>query len=128
MRDGYPADNYTKWAVEYVKGAKRDKDKPWFLWLCYGSIHGPSKPAARHKGLYKDAKVPRPADLLGPWPGKPNYLKDTLAWRKAVERVVGKKSGDHVGDDAGKDALGYEDWVRQVNECVPAIDEGVAQL
>ena len=42
-QDGYPSDNYTKWAVEYVKGANRDKSKPWFLWLCYGSIHGPSK-------------------------------------------------------------------------------------
>ena len=24
-QDGYPADNYTKWAVDYVKGANRDK-------------------------------------------------------------------------------------------------------
>ena len=71
-QEGYPADNYTKWAVEYVKGANRAKDKPWFLWLCYGNIHGPSTPAARHKGMYKDAQVPLPADILGPRPGKPD--------------------------------------------------------
>jgi arylsulfatase A-like enzyme len=128
-QDGYPADNYTKWAVEYVRGANRDKDKPWFLWLCYGSIHGPSKPAPRHKGLYKDAKVPQPADLLGPWPGKPDYLKDTLAWRKdANGRVVAGKSGEKVGDEAGGKGAGFVEWVRQVNECVPAIDEGVGEL
>jgi arylsulfatase A-like enzyme len=127
-QDGYPADNYTQWAVDYVKGKNRDKDKPWFLWLCYGSIHGPSKPAARHKGLYKNAKVPRPADLLGPWPGKPDYLKNTLAWRKAGEKVIASSSGEKVGDDAGKNEVVYEDWVRQVNECVPAIDEGVGKL
>jgi arylsulfatase A-like enzyme len=129
-QDGYPADNYTRWAVEYVKGANRDKDRPWFLWLCYGSIHGPSKPAARHKGLYKNAKVPLPADLLGPWKGKPDYLKDTLAWQKTDRgKIVALKSGELVvGDEAGEKSIGYVDWVRQVNECVPAIDEGVGEL
>jgi arylsulfatase A-like enzyme len=127
--EGYPADNYTKWAVEYVKGANRDKDKPWFLWLCYGSVHGPSKPAARHKGLYKDAKVPEPADLLGPWPGKAEYLNDTLAWRKDKDGVVrAGKSGEKVGDEAGGKGTTFADWVRQVNECVPAVDEGVGEL
>jgi arylsulfatase A-like enzyme len=128
-QDGYPADNYTKWAVEYVKGANRDKGKPWFLWLCYGSVHGPSKPAARHKGLYQDAKVPEPADLLGPRPGKPDYLNNTQAWlRNKDGRVVAGKSGEKVGDEAGGKGAGYADWVRQVNECVPAVDEGVGQL
>ncbi len=128
-QDGYPADNYTKWAVEHIRGAMRDKNKPWFLWLCYGSIHGPSKPADRHKGTYKDAKVPEPADLLGPWPGKPDYLKDTLAWRRTADgKVVAGPSGAKVGDEAGSRATGYADWVRQVNECVPAVDEGVGAL
>jgi arylsulfatase A-like enzyme len=129
-QDGYPADNYTKWAVEYVKGANRDKGKPWFLWLCYGSIHGPSKPAARHKGLYQDAKVPAPADITGPWPGKPDYLKNTLAWRKGDDgKVYAGPSGEKVGD-VGKEKKGveFEAWARQMNECVPAIDEGVGEL
>jgi arylsulfatase A-like enzyme len=129
MQDGYPADNYTKWAVEYVKGANRAKDKPWFLWLCYGSVHGPSRPAARHQGKYRDAKVPEPTDLLGPWPGKPAYLKDNLAWKKDADgRVVAGSNGEFVGDEAGGKGTGYADWVRQVNECVPALDEGVGQL
>jgi arylsulfatase A-like enzyme len=128
--EGYPADNYTKWAVEYVKGANRDKDKPWFLWLCHGSIHGPSKPAVRHKGMYKDAKVPAPADILGPWPGKPDYLKNTLAWRKDADgRIVATASGEKVGDVAksGK-SVEFEAWARQVNECVPAVDESVGEV
>jgi arylsulfatase A-like enzyme len=129
-QDGYPADNYTKWAVEYVKGSNRTRGKPWFLWLCYGSVHGPSKPAARHRGLYNSAKVSEPADILGPWPGKPGYLKDTLAWRKTSKRqIVARKSGENVvGDEAGERSSEYAAWVRRVNECVPAIDEGVGEL
>ncbi len=128
-QDGYPADNYNRWAVEYVKGASRDPNKPWFLWLCHGSIHGPSKPSARHKGTYKDAPVPEPIDLLGPWPGRPDYLKGTLAWRRAADgKVRAGSNGEKVGDEAGEKGKEFADWVRQVNECVPAIDEGVGQL
>src|SRR5439155_27103 len=78
---------------------------------------------------YTDAQVPQPADLLGPWPGKPDYLKNTLAWRKdAGGRVVAGKSGEKVGDEAGGKGTGFAEWVRQVNECVPAVDEGVGEL
>lgn len=129
LQDGYPADNYTKWARDYIKGATRDKDKPWFLWLCYGSVHGPSKPAQRHKGLYKDAKVPEPADIVGPRLGKPNYLNNTQAWRKTKDgRIIAGKSDAKIGDEAGDKGAGFIEWVHQVNECVPAIDEGVGEL
>src|SRR5205814_6011546 len=110
-QDGYPADNYTRWAVEYVKGATRAKDKPWFLWLCHGSIHGPSKPAARHKGMYRDAPVPEPADLLGPWLGKPDYLKNTLARRKTADgKVVAGRTDPKTGDEAGGKGAELTDW------------------
>ncbi len=126
---GYPADNYTQWACDYIKGENRDATKPWFLWLCYGSIHGPSKPAARHKGRYQDAKVTLPADILPPRPGKPPYLQKTQSWSKtAGGLVVATKSGETFGDESGRRVLTYADWVRQVNECVPAIDEGVGRL
>ena len=129
LTEGYPADNYTKWAMEYIKGEKREKDKPWFLWLCYGNIHGPSKPPARHKGMYKDAKVPEPADILGPRVGKPAYLDDTQAWHKTKDgRIIGGKTNAKIGDEAGDKGLGFIEWVRQVNECVPSVDEGVGQL
>lgn len=128
-QDGYPADNYTKWAVEYIKGATRDKDKPWYLWLCYGSVHGPSKPAARHKGLYKDAKVPEAPDMFGPRPGKPDYLNATQVWRKTKDgRIIAGKSDAKVGDEAGAKGAGFIEWVRQVNECVPAVDDGVGEV
>jgi len=128
-QEGYPADNYTQWAVDYIKGATRDKTKPWFLWLCHGSVHGPSKPAMRHQGLHKDAQVAPPSDILGPWTGKPDYLKNTLAWRRTADgRILAGSNGEKVGDEAGGKATEFAAWVRQVNECVPAIDDGVGQL
>jgi len=127
--EGYPADNYTKWACEFVRGAHRDKDKPWYLWLCYGNIHGPNKPAARHRGMYAGRDVPEPADILPPRPGKPEYLSKTQAWARAADgRIVAGKSGEKVGDEAGRGGKDFKDWVRQVNECMPPVDEGVGAL
>ena len=135
-----PADNYAKWACDYVRGAHRDPQKPWYLWLCYGNIHGPSIPPARHKGMYKDAPVPEPADIFPPRPGKPDYLNKTQAWVRGEDgRIVAAAGGGEGGEDgkAGKVATAgkakkngkvFDDWVRQVNECVPCEDEGLVQL
>jgi arylsulfatase A-like enzyme len=124
---GYPADNYTQWACDYIRGKNRDAAKPWFLWLCYGSIHGPSTPAARHKGLYKDAPVPVPADIFPPREGKPAYLDKMQAWARGKDgHPVAGKGGEAFGE--AKKEKRFDDWVRQVNECVPAVDEGVARV
>jgi arylsulfatase A-like enzyme len=66
--------------------------------------------------------------LLGPWPGKPDYLKNTLAWRKDKDgKIRAAPSGEKVGDVGGQ-AIEYAAWARQMNECVPVIDEGVGEL
>jgi arylsulfatase A-like enzyme len=137
---GYPADNYTKWAVDYVNGAHRDPNKPWYLWLCYGNIHGPSIPPDRDKGRYKDEAVPEPADMFPPRPGKPDYLNKTQAWQKTSDgQIVAIGGGEKLGGDtkdgdegskaaSGKGRKHFDDWVRQVNECMPVVDEGVGEL
>jgi len=127
--EGYPADNYTNWAVDYIKGQHRDPAKPWYLWLCYGNIHGPSKPAPRHKGMYANQPVPTPADIFPPREGKPAYLEKTQAWVKdKAGRIVARGNNEAVGDEVGKKKGTFEAWVRQVNECMPAVDEGVGRL
>lgn len=68
---GYSTDNYTRWAVDYIKGSNRDTTKPWYLWLCYGGVHAPYTPAERHQNDYPGARVAAPADIYPPRPGKP---------------------------------------------------------
>ena len=127
--DGYSTDNYSRWACDYIRGEHRDAEKPWFLWLCYGAVHGPSHPAARHRGMYADVKVPVPADIFPPRPGKPRWLEEVQSWAKGPngEIVIGK-SGEKFDDAAGNRPKTFEAFVRQMNECVPAIDEGVGQI
>lgn len=116
--DGYSTDNYTDWAVSYIQGENRDADKPWYLWLCYGAIHGPTTPAARHRGTYANQNAEPPASIFGPREGKPSYLERTQAWRPGP-------NGEPVFNNGGKS---YSQWLRQVNECMLAVDEGVGRL
>ncbi len=116
--EGYSTDNYTRWACDYIRGEGRDADKPWYLWLCYGAIHGPTIPADRHKGLLKDQPAELPADIFGPRPGKPMYLENTQAWRPGAEggAVFGNGKRTHT------------EWLQQVNECMRSVDEGIGQV
>ncbi len=118
MVPGYSTDNYTRWACEYIHGEGREANKPWYLWLCYGAIHGPTTPADRHKGTLEKETAELPQGIFGPRPGKPKYLDKTQAW----------VPGDGDGDAVLKNGTKHTAWVQQVNECMLAVDEGVGNL
>jgi arylsulfatase A-like enzyme len=126
---GYTTDNYTKWAVEFINGKGRDEEKPWYLWLCYGAVHGPFTPADRHKGNYKAAKVQVPKDVYPPRPGKPKYVQKMEHWEPKNGEPVEKKVRE-LGPVGMKDIPGrpLRDWIRQYHEGVRAIDQGVGRL
>lgn len=116
--EGYSTDNYTDWACDYIRGEQRDPDKPWFLWLCYGAIHGPTIPAERHVGTYAGRTAEPPASMFPPRAGKPAYLANTQAWSRG-------DSGEPVLSRGRKS---YSQWLQQVNECMLAVDEGVGRV
>jgi arylsulfatase A-like enzyme len=112
----YSTDQYTDWAVDFIQGKGRDAKKPWYLWLCYGAVHSPYTPADRHLKEYPDIKVPTPADVFPPRPGKPDWAQKIDFWQK--------------GSDATpiwRDRT-LTSWVRQYHRGVLAIDEGVKRL
>ena len=65
--EGYPADNYRRSGrFDPTSAAKPRQVETGNLWLCYGSIHGPSKPAGQApSGMYtKGSPVEVPAGHL----------------------------------------------------------------
>lgn len=130
MVKGYSTDNYTNWAVDYIQGKERAADKPWYLWLCYGAVHGPFTPADRHLDDYPNIKVPFAPDLYPPRAGKPEYVQKTEFWEpgkngEPVERSVRKNSPVGMKDMPGRP---LKDWIRQYHQGVIAIDEGVGKV
>jgi arylsulfatase A-like enzyme len=127
---GYSTDRYSDWAADFLKGRKRDPEKPWALWLCYGAIHGPTTPAKRHKGRHAMDAVKIPTDITGERPGKPDYLMKTQAWIRGKDgRIYAGKSGAAFGDEENeRNRATFEDFVHQTNECVEALDEGIGRV
>ncbi len=127
---GYSTDNYTQWAVEYIQGKHREAEKPWYLWLCYGAVHGPTTPAERHRGAYAGNAAIVPADIVGSRPGKPAYLEKTQAWMLGPDGKPAqiKRKTAKNNFDSNVPGRAYDAWIQQVNECALAIDEGVARV
>ena len=115
---GYSTDFYTDWACDYIRGEGRTAERPWFLWLCYGAIHGPTIPAERHLGARAGAVADLPADIVGPRPGKPSYLVNTQKWSRDA-------AGEIVQSGSTKT---HAEWLRQAHECLMSVDEGVGRL
>ena len=130
MVKGYTTDNYTDWAIDYINGEGRQADKPWYLWLCYGAVHGPFTPAERHRGQHKSAFVPAPKDVFPPRADKPEYVRKMEYWEPGkdgapVERKARENSPVGMKDMPGRPLT---DWVQQYHEGVLAIDENVGRL
>ncbi|QDU97509.1 sulfatase-like hydrolase/transferase [Lignipirellula cremea] len=130
MAEGYSTDNYTDWAVDFIKGAHRPEKKPWFLWVCYGAVHGPFLPDVRHRDAYPDPHVPTPADIYPPRAGKPTYSRDRQEWIPGPggEPVLGRNSQQATVTEKMLHGNTLTGWVRQYNQGVLAIDEGVGRL
>jgi arylsulfatase A-like enzyme len=110
---GYSTDRYTELAVDYILNKSTEDEKPWFLWLCYGGVHGPYTEADRHTEMYADAPATEiPSDIFGPRPTKPKHLVNYTKWKK-------NKNGKP------KD---FDKRVKKYNRAVGALDNGVGQL
>ncbi|UCC99199.1 MAG: sulfatase-like hydrolase/transferase [Phycisphaerales bacterium] len=112
----YSTDQYTDWAVDFIRGEGRDPSKPWYLWLCYGAVHSPYTPAERHLAQYPSIEVAAPADVFPPRPGKPDWAQRINFWEKGPDATPMWRDRTLTS------------WVRQYHQGVLAIDEGVERL
>ncbi|MCA8996016.1 MAG: sulfatase-like hydrolase/transferase [Planctomycetaceae bacterium] len=134
MTPGYTTDNYTNWAEEFLRGEHRDAEKPWYLWLCYGAVHGPFTPADRHMDAYPEIEVPVPSDIYPTRPGKPEYAAKMNRWvldpDGSGQPVLagGRIDMDTIRGTTGVHGNTLHDWVRQYHQSVLAIDDGVGRL
>ena len=126
----YSTDHYSKLAAEFIQGKNRKADQPWFLWVCYGAIHGPTTPAKRHLQTLQGNEAPLPIDILGPWPDKPSYLNATSAWTNGPSGrpQMKKRNTGESSFDVNESGKGFDSWIQQMNECNLAVDEGVGKL
>jgi len=128
---GYTTDWYTDRAIDFIRGEHRDAKKPWYLWLCYGAVHGPFTPAERHQTTYPTAKAKVPVDIYTDnRKGKPAYVRERDRWAADEDGIPFLKSGvqQRTVKNAPIHGNTIHDWVRQYHQSVKAIDESVGRL
>ncbi len=132
MTQGYSTDNYTKWAEEYIRGGHgKKKGKPFYLWVCYGAVHGPFTPAPRHLEKYPEVKVEIPPEIYPPRIGKPKYSREKEQWIRGKNGLPVLKNKRFSGRTvSGKFIHGIDlhSLERQYHQGVLAIDDGVGKL
>ena len=113
----YSSDAYTDLTIDFIEKRAKDKDQPWYFWLCYGGIHGPYTPADRHMQDYTEApEIEIPEDVFGPRPDKPEYMVDLTMFKK-------DKDGNPTYKNRSLDS-----WVKQYNQALRSIDEGLGRI
>ena len=116
MLGRYSTDQYSDWAIDFINGEGRDAESPWYLWLCYGAVHGPYTPAKRHLEDYSGIEVPTPSDIFPPRAGKPDWAQKIDFWNQGPGGIPMWKKRTLTS------------WTQQYHQAVRAIDEGVERV
>ncbi len=116
----YSTDAYTDMTIDFLKERAKDKDQPWYFWVCYGGVHGPYTPADRHIGSYQNApEIDYPKDVYAPRPDKPEHGINLEMYSK--DPNTGKPTNN-------KSKITLDAYVKKYNEAVRSIDEGVGRI
>jgi len=105
---GYVTDIFTRNAVDFIRA---QRSKPFLLYVAHKAVHGPFTPAARHKDLFANENIRRPASA-----------QDTLEGKPMLQRKVGDLPPLKPGMGSP------DDLIRNQMRCLTAVDEGVGQM
>jgi len=115
----YITDLLTEHAVDWM--SKRDKNKPFFLYLSHKAVHSPLAPAKRHKGMYKDLDYVKPPSY---WQTLNEEYKD-LKWPEWVKQ---QRYSWHGVDYMYHQHNDIDSMVRVYAETLMAVDESVGTV
>ena len=106
--EGWIDDVTTAKAIEWMK---RDRKKPFALFLFFKAPHRAWQPPPRHKELYADAAVKKPALWDDPGAGKPR------AFLQAANMI-----GQYP------DTKNYDEMIRDYCRCLTGVDDNVGNV
>jgi N-acetylglucosamine-6-sulfatase len=118
-RTGYTTDILTDHALEWLEQQRtREPERPFFLYLSHKAVHADFAPAARHRGLYRDAKLTYPSTMRPDAAG----IETWPAW------VREQRSSWHGVDYMYHGRIQFDDFLRQYGETLLAADESVGRV
>jgi N-acetylglucosamine-6-sulfatase len=110
-KQGYITDILSDYAVDFLN---REHTKPFVLYVAHKAVHGPFRPAERHKDLYETEPLPR----------RPN-VKDDLAGKPVLTREPSEKGVDQIIRPNGP---AVDRVPREQMRCIASVDEGLGRI
>jgi N-acetylglucosamine-6-sulfatase len=120
--EGYTTDLLTDQAEEFLR---RDRDKPFFLYLSHKAVHAYFEPAERHKGSYAGKQYPHPESMANTpenYEGKPEWVKAQRDSWHGVDGMYDKQT------DFDQFTLDYTETMRAVDDSVGRMVETLRDL
>ncbi|MHC4397089.1 MAG: sulfatase family protein [Planctomycetota bacterium] len=112
---GYVTDLLTDYALEWLK---KERDKPFFLYLSHKAVHGMFEPAKRHLGKYDNVPLEYPstmADTEENYKGKPGWVKE-------------QRNSWHGVDYMYHGRMDYDVFYRRYCEALLGVDESIGRV
>lgn len=128
----YTTDLLTDYAIDWMN--KRDKQRPFFVYLSHKGVHAEFEPAKRHAGKYKDVPIICPPSMyltatdsspsFGTYtaPTTPVNYKDIPNW------VRRQRYSWHGVDYMYHGQIKFDDFYRRYLETLMAVDESVQRM
>lgn len=128
----YTTDLLTNYAIEWMN--KRDKSKPFFVYLSHKGVHAEFQPAKRHEGKYASMPIVCPPSMyitatdsskkfgIPTAPTTKVNSKDVPAW------VRQQRYSWHGVDYMYHGAIPFDKFYHQYLETLQAVDESVARV
>ena len=121
QESGYTTDLLAKHAVDWLKGVG---EEPFFLYLSFKAVHYPFQPAPRHRGRYKDAKIPYPVTMANTddnYRTQPFWLRER---RYSIHGIDHMETGAFDNDPVPS----FDALYRQYCETVHGLDENLGRV
>lgn len=112
---GYVTDLLTDHAVEFMK---KERDKPFFLYLSHKAVHAMFEPAKRHLGKYENEPLDYPASMADTeenYKGKPQWVRE-------------QRNSWHGVDYMYHGQMDFDEFYRRYCETLLGVDESVGRV
>ncbi len=120
---GYTADILTDQALNWLS-TKRDRNKPFFLYLSYKAVHYPFQPAQRHRGRYTDQPIDYPETMANTernYQTQPHWVRDRRYSIHGIDHMqTGAFDKDPVPD--------FDALYHRYCEAVHGLDENLGKV
>jgi N-acetylglucosamine-6-sulfatase len=131
-KGSYTTDLLTDHTIDWLN--KRNKSKPFFIYLSHKGVHAEFQPARRHEGIYRDIPIICPPSMyLTATDSSQKYGTITTPQTKVnlgdiPQWVKKQRYSWHGVDFMYHGAIAFDDFYRRYLETLQAVDESVNRV